>query len=575
MSRTNARILLLASVLVSWMYPLKAQKAFNFGSGASQKISFKPIEIGGPSGSPVEVNLPSAIELKGTRPRPKDFAIPSSSKPIDSGSNTLKPAPDLALPDDSSQVRITELRPLSLAEVEELVQANNPTLKVAAIQVQQAKDLLVAAIASWYPTLSLTANGLPQYLKADTYTNPDFATNNEAYSKSSQWRSTISAQVKWNLINPKRVPQIASARDTYEKAKYTYIIALRDLQLKAVNQYFNLQRADEGVRIGKQSIKASLLSLKDAESRFKAGVATKLEVLEAETQLARDKQLYTRKLGDQKISRRILAGMLNLPENITPTASSSPQILGLWQPTLQESIVAAYQFREELDQLLLDISINNSAANMSLADIQPILSLVNTFSYTKYQGQQGVASSDSIDMDDHGWSASNTIGLNASWNIFDGGRARANYNYSKNKVEEVKAKFAEKREVIRTEVERSFINLQTSNQEILSTAREVLASRESLRLARLRYQAGISTQREVVNNQRDLTRAEVGYTDAMASYNISLSELRRRTGLDSISPCKSLKISSTHQESSDLNEVPIEPIPVKPACEAPETVDEK
>ena len=87
-------------------------------------------------------------------------------------------------------------------------------------------------------------------------------------------------------------------------------------------QYFSLQRADEGVRIGKESIRASLVSLRDAESRFKAGVATKLEVLEAKAQLARDQKLLTSKLGNQRIKQRSLAQTLNLPTNITPISNT-------------------------------------------------------------------------------------------------------------------------------------------------------------------------------------------------------------------------------------------------------------
>ena len=47
--------------------------------------------------------------------------------------------------------------------------------------------------------------------------------------------------------------------------------------------------ADAGVRIGQDSVKASLVSYRDARARFNAGVNTKLDVLEAETQLARDR----------------------------------------------------------------------------------------------------------------------------------------------------------------------------------------------------------------------------------------------------------------------------------------------
>jgi len=77
---------------------------------------------------------------------------------------------------------------------------------------------------------------------------------------------------QWDLINPQRVPQIAAARDQFEKAKNQYLIALRELRLQAAQAYFELQLSDDTVRIGQESVRASLVSLRDARARFQAGV---------------------------------------------------------------------------------------------------------------------------------------------------------------------------------------------------------------------------------------------------------------------------------------------------------------
>ena len=448
---------------------------------------------------------------------------------------------------------------------------------------------MLAAIAAWYPTVNLTANGLPQYLAGDQYRNPDFLSSQRGeslridprtgkppvnaltkrpytpYKTSGQWTANFSAQVEWKLIDPARVPQIASARDSYEKARDTYLISLRELRLNTATQYFNLQRQDEQVRIGQQSVRVSLVSLRDARARFEAGVSTKLEVLEAETQLARDQQLLSQALGKQDKARRALAALLDLPQDVTPTAATPARVRGVWQPSLQESIVAAYAFREELDRFILDISINNSNANAALAAVQPILSLVNTFSTSRTQGQTAV---EVVKMADYTWSASNTVALNATWNIFDGGRARAQYRLNKQKAEESEFNFASERDKIRQEVEDSFFDLRTANQDIYTTSREVLSSRESLRLARLRFQAGVTTQREVVDTQRDLTNAEVRYADAVTTYNTSLAQLRRRTGLDQVISCESVSLSSTKPVEDQDYTVPIEPTSSRPACQA-------
>ena len=68
-----------------------------------------------------------------------------------------------------------------------------------------------------------------------------------------------------------------------------------------------------------------------------------------------------------------------------------------------------------------------------------------------------------------------------------------------------KLNFAKKRAQIRKEVEEVFFKLDSAKLNISASYSEVLSARESLRLAKLRYKSGIATQRELVNNKRDLT----------------------------------------------------------------------
>lgn len=575
MPRTSARLLLIAGVL-----PF----VIGVSSKAQDTASTDPASMSEGAELIDQSTLPTATEAKGERPKADPSVLPPAATTLPEDQQSLQAPPPLALPDQPGQVRIRELKPLTLAEVERLVEVNNPNLKAVASQVQQAKSALRAALSAWYPTLNLNANGLPQYLSGERQSfnsgfdldpanrpdglNPDSALSSSGSRRtiSSRWSANFSAQLNWNLIDPARVPQIAAARDNYERTQDTYLIALRDLRLDAATAFFQLQRQDEQVRIGQQSVRASLVSLRDARARYQAGVATKLEVLEAETQLARDQQLLTNALGGQVNARRSLAALMDLPQDISPTSATPARVLGLWEPSLQESIVAAYTFREELAQFLLDISINNSNANAALASVQPVLSIFNNFNTQRFQGE--VNALPPVNDDANGWSFDNSVGLSARWNIFDGGRARAEYRRNKQAAEESRFNFASERDRIRLQVEESFYNLRDAQQNIRTTTREVLSATESLRLARLRFQAGVTTQREVVDNQRDLTSAEVRYADAILDYNGSLAELRRRTGLDQVVACPDLKLPGQKPEVDAMEAVPIEPVPNRPACEA-------
>lgn len=513
--------------------------------------------------------LPLAPQVKGSRPKANAAVLPpAATKLLPSVQDLAAPA-SLALPTKPAEVQIRQLRPIGLLEAENLAEVNNPNLKLIATQVDQAQSNLRAQIALWYPTLSINANNLPSYTGGQQFTQGAGNPNLNGQSSTNRWFYGAQVQAQWALINPQRVPAIAAARDSFEKAKDQYLISLRELRLQVDVAYFDLQQADDSVRIGQESVRASVVSLRDARARYQAGVATKLEVLEAETQLARDQQLLTDSLSAQSIARRTLAALLDLPPTVTPTAKDPARVVGTWQPSLQESIIAAFAFREELDQALLDISIANSTANQALGAVQPFLNIFNTLIAGRYLGQQNVL----VDLPgSQGWNVDNSIGLNLTWNIFDGGAAAARSRAAKQQAQQFTYEFAKRRDDIRRDVEISFYELEKNNRNLTTTAREVLSAREALRLARLRLEAGVTTQREVVNNQRDLTQAEVRHSNAISDYNKRLAELRRRTGLDQIALCTPPVLPAAKPVLDGASRVPVEQPPLQPACQAAKAV---
>jgi OMF family outer membrane factor len=503
----------------------------------------------------------TTTKQRGYRPRLNPTLVTPAATKLAPGLENLPAPASLALPVSTDQVRIMELRPLSLVDVENLAEVNNPNLKAIASQVDQAQSNLRAQISQWYPNLNLEASSLPTFTTGQARSNA--ANGTTTTQGTDRWDLGAAITAQWSLINPQRVPTIAAARDQFEKAKYQYVISLRDLRLQAATAYFDLQQADDQVRIGQESVRASIVSLRDSKARFQAGVATKLEVLEAETQLSRDQQLLTNSLAEQAIARRSLAALLDLPQNVTPTAKDPSRVVGVWQPSLQESIIAAYTFREELDQALLDISIANSQANAALGEVQPFLNIFAAFSGNVFDGQDPIiVAQPGID----GTNYDTALGLNLSWRIFDGGAAAATSRQNKQLAQENTFRFAQRRDGIRQEVETSFYELEKNNRNIVTTSREVISARESLRLARLRFQAGVTTQREVVDNQRDLTQAEVRYSNSITDYNKRLAELRRRTGLDQVAGCTPQSLPAVKPVGA--SEVPVEPTPLTPACQA-------
>ncbi len=434
---------------------------------------------------------------------------------------------------------------IRIENLESLIASNNYELEIMQSKIEQSKYTLKSKLSLWYPTLDISGTGLPQYLEGST--------NNESSTDTSskQLKASLSAKVKWDLINPSRIPDIEEAKDKLENAKLSFEMKKRDLYLEGLSKFFKLQQSNEEVRIAKDSILTSETSLNEAKIRLEAGIGTKFEVLEANTQLSKDKQLLSRKLGEQKINQRKLAKIINIPSNTNPIISTKPTILGIWDSSLEESIISAFKFQKDLEKLMIEISINNNQANSALSSSQPTISLFNTFSTSLSQGEVGVTDPD---MDNEVFSESNTIGIQFDWKVFDGGYSKSSYYSKKEKTKELKANFQLKKDEIRQEVEETFFNLEIAKENIKNTYNEVLSARESLRLALLRLKAGITTQREVVSNQRDLTQAEVNFIVAITDYNSNLVNLRRHTGIKRLTSCNKRLGSQTREYDSNQNE---------------------
>ncbi|MFZ9752917.1 MAG: TolC family protein [Cyanobium sp.] len=541
------------------------------GPGSTPAAGTAPIRVADPSTTSAEISpelrinqpLPLAPAQRGNRPKSRPDVLAPAATKLPEGLKDLIAPSTLALPDQPRQVRIRQFRPLTYDQAQILAEVNNPDLKAIASEVDQAQSALRAQISLWYPRVALNINQFPGFTRAEQSILQSSGSN---ATLTSIWAMDASLEASWALIDPARTPRIAAARDQFERTKNQYLIALRKLRLDAAQAYFDLQTADDQVQIGQEGVRSSLVSLRDARARFQAGVATKLEVLEAETQLARDEQLLTNALALQAIARRALASLLNLPQEVSPTAADPARVVGVWMPSLQESIVAAFAFREEIDQALLDISIANSNANASLASVQPLLRIFNSFGVGRSYGYSQTSIQAAERPSNSAWNASNAFGLNLRWTLYDGGEARADYRRNKQLAEENRYRFANTRDLIRQEVESSFYELEKNNRNILTTSREVISAREALRLARLRFQAGVTTQREVVDNQRDLTQAEVRYSNAISDYNKRLIELSRRTGLDKIVSCQPASLPPNKPQVAGATDVPVEPLPLLPAC---------
>ena len=92
-----------------------------------------------------------------------------------------------------------------------------------------------------------------------------------------------------------------------------------------------------------------------------------------------------------------------------------------------------------------------------------------------------------------------------------------------------------------------------NEEKISSSIKEVSSTKESLRLARLRYEVGISTLKDVLVRQKELSDAKSKNINAIYNYNLNLDELERLTFLEISKNCLDNNDSTINDRESICN----------------------
>ena len=410
--------------------------------------------------------------------------------------------------------------------IKNIISQNNKELKSLKELVISSEFNQKSKISKRYPTLNFSATGLPQYQAGSSFNS------NSGNTETSQYTANPSLTLKLDLINPTTGNEIKISKDNFLIAKNNYEIKKKDLIKEAKSRYHKLQKSYQDINNKTLSLDLSLTSLKDAQSKFDAGIGTKFEVLEADAQLSRDRQSLNEKKIEFKINEISLKEILNIEENIL--IHKDQNLKGFWNYDLQKNIKNGLERNLSIKNINLQKSIKQNQANNFLNANKPYVYISNTFSASFSKGD---ALTTKIDIEEYGSSYSNTIGLNFNWNIFDGGQNKNSYKSSNADAKSEEYSYKNFENILKTNISQAYFNLKLNEEKILSSLKEISSTEESLRLARLRYEVGISTLKDVLVRQKELSNANSKKINAIYNYNLNLDELERLTFLEISNAC--------------------------------------
>jgi NodT family efflux transporter outer membrane factor (OMF) lipoprotein len=395
-----------------------------------------------------------------------------------------------------------------LNDLEEKLTVSNQNLKAAMEQYFQAREQVRVARSNYYPTLSAG----PSVSRQRTSDNQVAANRGVTYST-----YALTGQVLWE---PDLWGQI---RRTVEQARANAQASAADLanvelslRSELAMDYFELR----GLDTQKQLLDATVASDTDylvlTQRRFKGGVATEVDVAQAQTQLetvkAQDIDVgVARAQFEHAIATLIGVSASSFSLSFMPLTLAPPQIpIGVPSQLLER--------RPDIAGAERRTDAANAQIGIAISAYYPNVTLSGTGGFSSSKPGTWIQGPSSL------WS----LGGSAVELLFDAGRRHAITDQAREAYDQQTANYRQSVLNAFQEVEDNLAALRILSDEEVTQNAAVAASIRSLNLSTTRYKGGVTTYLEVLiaqttqlSNQR--TQADIATREFAASVQLILA----------------------------------------------------
>jgi len=407
------------------------------------------------------------------------------------------------------------------AELEGLVDeaiARNTDLVIAVARVDEARALVADARGAQMPVIDARAGAQRQQNSQRTATA--FPGIPREYS---DYRATLN--VSWELDLFGRLRSVAAAASADLQASEAARDAVRlALTAQVVKSYFALRSFDEQLAMTHRNVNLRQDALGLQRRRFDAGVISEFELrqLEAETAAVRA-QLppLERNREQEEAALTVLLG--RSPREII---EAEVKRTAIFDQSLEAAVVPAglpselLLRRPDLVEAERRLAAANARIAAARADMFPSIVL------TGIAGRESAALSTLFS----GPASLYLLAANLTQPIFAGGRLEARTEAARARERAALAQYQKSIQNAFSEVRAAIAGQSRSRESFEAESAREKALGQTLRLAQLRYQNGISSQLDVIDAERGLLSARIARIEALRAQRAAIADLFRALG---------------------------------------------
>ena len=356
---------------------------------------------------------------------------------------------------------------------------------------------------------------------------------------------TGALRLRQTLYNGQAIAAVQGAQ-TLKDLNQTALDRQKRVLVNEVRQaYHDALLARAQIDVARQGLQRAQETFREVSQQVSAGTVPKSERLSAEVERAnRETQLVQ--------ARSDYASALDgLKQTMGIDADAAIQLTGdleadqrdqYAEVSVQSAVDRALRNRSDLERARLNAELQEVRKDTEQARYFPTVAAVANLSMSgRIPSDRTSVISDPTDpfefdtrtrgvFADSYWNPSFSVGLELSWNLFDGFQRRSSIQQQEVAVQRAELQVSQLRQSVRIQVQRALRNLEAARQRIQSQSTNLETARTNYRFAQQRLGQGVSSPFRVREASRQLDQSRLNYLQAVRDYMNAKSAFETAVG---------------------------------------------
>ncbi len=396
---------------------------------------------------------------------------------------------------------------LSRAEAVARALQANPDVQKSLEDLRRLDGLITEAKADALPELTA-------YATFTRFRDPSFLNSSSFDSFPPEFKEQLrpipaniyegTAQLKQTLFSFKLGHAIKAARLGRAYGQEDLQRARQAVALAAIQVYNDYLLSIEKVRIARKSVWQKEQQLEQAQNRRSAGVATELDVLRFEVNLANERATFLSIEGQADLARGRLNAVMVRPidEAATPTDALDYVPLAV---SIEDAVREAWQNRPEAKAVALEEKIRRELVGVAKGEGRPTLDFAGTYGWSVRKPENFFES------DFSKWN----VGVLLKIPVFDGFRTAGKVVQAQAEANKVSQNKIALENQIRLEAKDAVDRLRVAEKVLDAATLNVTQAQKALDMTQANYRLGAANTLEVLDAQAALTLAESNRSQAL------------------------------------------------------------